>query len=144
MKLVDKKAYIHASVLFLVAVICLPLHCLLVVSMHRRYLECWRVLFLFLFLTHTVCLHNLWDVKPYASSGVFLSSCLFVEVFLLPTLRMFPSILQGGQPKYLFLRWNFFYVVWFRVVFSFSWGILFLKFFFHLRMFDGANIPKYL
>ena len=32
--------------------------------MHQRYLECWRVLFLLLFLTYTVCLHHLWDVRP--------------------------------------------------------------------------------
>ena len=43
-----------------------------------------------------------------------------------------------GQPRYLSLKWDFSYVVWFRVVFSFSWGILF-HFFFRLRMLDGVR-----
>ena len=41
---------------------------------------------------------------------------------------MVPSILRGGQPMYLSLWWNFCYVVWFRVVFSFTCWILFFFF----------------
>ena len=40
--------------------------------MYQRYLQCWRILFLLLFLTYTDCLCYIWDVRPYASSLVFL------------------------------------------------------------------------
>ena len=43
---------------------------------------------------YMACLCHLWYVRPYASSWVFLSSGLLVEVLLLSTLRMVPSILQ--------------------------------------------------
>ena len=47
----------------------------------------------FFFSWHnTVCLCRLWDVRPYATSWVFLQSCSFVEVFLSSTLRMVPII----------------------------------------------------
>ena len=50
-------------------------------------------------------------------------------VFLLSsTLRIVPSILLGGQPWRLSLCWDFYYAVWFRVVFSFTWDILFFFF----------------
>ena len=68
---------------------------LVVVSMHRRYFECWQVLF-FLLLTHKVCLHHLCDVRPYASSWVSLFSCPLVRVLLWFTLRMVLCILRGG------------------------------------------------
>ena len=43
---------------------------------------------------------------------------------------MVPSILRGGEPRYLSLRWDFCYVVWFQeVVFSFSWSFFFLSIF---------------
>ena len=112
-------------------------------SMHRRYLECWQVGFLLLFLTHIVCLSHLWDVRPYASSWVFLFSGSFIEVFLSSTLRMVPSILRGGQLRYLSLWWDFCYVVWFRVVLSFSW-ICFFIFYFTSIGSVRFNIPKYL
>ena len=82
-------------------------------SIHRRYLQCWRVLVLFLFLTHKIDLHPLWDVWFYASKWVFLFSGPFVEV-LSSSLRMVLSILQGVQPRYLSLWWDFYYVVWFQ------------------------------
>ena len=132
------------SVLFLVAVISLP-PCFLwniqVVFMHRCYLECWRAFFLLLFLTHTVCQRHLWGVRPYALSLVFLFSDLIVEVLLSSILRMVPSILRKGQPWYLSLWWDFHYVVWFRVVFSFSWVIIFY-FFFH-RYVSWCPLPKF-
>ena len=37
-------------------------------------------------------------------------------------LRMVPSILQGVQPRYLSLWCDFCYIVWFWIVFSFSYG----------------------
>ena len=72
------------SVLFQVIVNSLPRRflcsLLVIVSMHRRSLECWQVLFLLIFLTRTVCLRHRWDVRPYASSWVFPFSISFLEV----------------------------------------------------------------
>ena len=62
-------------------------------------------------------------------------SGLFVEVLPSSTLRMVPSILHLRQPRYLSLWW--FQEVWFREVFSFSWGIL-LNFFLSSRMLDDV------
>ena len=67
-----------------------------VVLMNQCYLQCRRVLFLLPFLTHRVYQCHLLDVRPYASSYVFLFSCSFVEVILWSTLRIVPSILQDG------------------------------------------------
>ena len=50
----------------------------IVVLIRRRYLQCWRVLFHFLFLIHKVCQCHLCDVRPWASSLVFLTTGLFV------------------------------------------------------------------
>ena len=44
---------------------------------------------------------------------------------------MVPRISREEQPKCLFPWWNFCYTVWFRIVFAFSWSILFWLFFFH-------------
>ena len=88
----------------------------------------WRDLFLFLFFTLEVCHYHLLDVRPYASSGIFLFSGRFVEVLPSSTLRMVPGILRGGQFRCLFLWRDFCYIVWCWVVFSFCWGKL--KFFF--------------
>ena len=85
-------------------------------------------------------------VRPYALSLVFPFSGSFVWVLLFSTLRMVPSILRrGGLPRYLFFWWNFCYVVWFRVVFSFSCVILFCIFSFIVTclMVSASNIPKY-
>ena len=70
-------------VLFLVAVISLfSFLCSfrVVVLMYRCYFQCWRILFLLLFLTHIACLCHLLVVRLYASSIVFLFSSPFVEV----------------------------------------------------------------
>ena len=72
---------------------------LVVVSGHESYLECWCVLFLLLFLPHTVCLRHLRNVRPHATSWVFLFFGPFVEVLLSSTLRMDPSILWGGTAQ---------------------------------------------
>ena len=73
---------------------------------------------------------------------VFMHRCflsgLFVEVLPSSTLRMVSSILRMGQPRCLSLWWVFCYVVWFPVVFLFSWGIL-LNFSFHLCMLDDVR-----
>ena len=37
-------------------------------------IQCWQILFLLFFSTHIVCRHHLCDVRPYASSLVFLFS----------------------------------------------------------------------
>ena len=90
-----------------------------------------------LLVTYTVCLCHLWDVRPYGSS-LFLLSGLFVEVLPSSALRMVPSILQRRQSRCLSFWWGFCDIVWFHVVFSFSWDTL-LIFFFHLRLFNGVR-----
>ena len=60
-----------SSVLFLC-------YLLIVLWMYRRYLESWRVLFAFIFLTHTIRQLFHWNVKPDASSLIFLYSGKFV------------------------------------------------------------------
>ena len=90
-------------ILFLVVVISLPSW-----NFMQSYSRCidvstlsWMLVspFPLLFLTHTVCLRHLWDVRPYVSSWVFLFSSPFVEVLFGMSLRMAPSILQGRQPR---------------------------------------------
>ena len=107
--------------------------------------QCWRVLFL-LFLAHIVCLYHFWDIRPYSSSWVFLFAGSFVKVLPLSTWRMVPSILWWGQPRCLYLWWDFSYIVWFRVVFLFSRSIHFLKISYHIACLDAStsNIPNYL
>ena len=50
-----------------------------VVLMHQRWLQCWKVLFLILFLIRIVCQRHLWDVMSYARSLVFLFSGHFLN-----------------------------------------------------------------
>ena len=71
--------------------------------MHSRYLQCWRVPYLLLFLTHVDYLCNLLNVRLSASLLVFLSSGQFRSVLPSSILRMVPSILQEWEPKYLSL-----------------------------------------
>ena len=99
----------------------------------------------FFFLTYIVCPCCLWHVRPYASSWVFLFSGPFVEFLLWSILRIVPSILRVGQLRYLSLWWDFCYVLWFRVVFSFSWCILLISFSFLLVCLISStfNISKY-
>ena len=84
------------SVVFLIVAISVCFLCSLwvVLLMHWRYLQRWRVLFLLLFLTHIVCLCHLSNVRPYASQVVFLSSRPFVWVLSLSISRMVPRSLQ--------------------------------------------------
>ena len=91
-------------------------------SLSTSYLEC-----------KTLCI-----VMKFSFSGPFL------EVLLWSTSKMVLSILRGEQFRYLFLWWDFFYVVWFWVVFSFAWDILFLNFFDSVCLMVSAfNNPKY-
>ena len=48
----------------------------------------------------------------------------------------FPNILRRGLSWCSFLLWSSWHIVWIRVVFSFPWDTLFLKFF---HLFDGAH-----
>ena len=63
------------------------LYSLVILSMYRLYLHCWRVFFLLLFFAHSVCPRHLWDVRPYASLWVFLFSYPFFEVLFSYTLK---------------------------------------------------------
>ena len=96
---------IEFFILFLVTVISVSLlfySFLVIVSMYRRYIQCWRVLILLLFLTHRVCPYHLWEVRPNASLLAFYLSGPFVVI---PSsyLRMVPIILRKGQPRCLLL-----------------------------------------
>ena len=51
-----------------------------VLSMYQRYLQCWWVIFLLLFLTFRTWICHFWDVRLYASSWVFFFSDSIVEV----------------------------------------------------------------
>ena len=73
-----------------------------------------------------------------ALSTAFLSYGPFIEVLPLSISRMVSSILQSVQWKILSLWWDFCNIVWFRVVFSFSWDIIFY-FLFHIRLIDGVR-----
>ena len=97
-------------------------------SMYRHYLQYWRAIFL-LFLIHTPCRCYLWDIRPYASSWVFLFSGPFVEILPSSTLRIVPSILQRVKPRCLSLLYKL-------VSSSFLVQLRYsLKFFFQLRLF---------
>ena len=52
----------------------------------------------------------------------------FVWILSMSIQRRVSSIIQGGLPSCLFLWWYFYWRVWFREVFSFVWGALFLLF----------------
>ena len=112
------------TVLLLVVVISLPscffLCLLVVISMHLRYLNAGEFSSSF-FSWHSRSTSSL----GCKASWVFLFYGPFVEFLLSTILRMVPSILRRGQPRCLSLWRDFCYVVWFRVIFSFSWGILF-------------------
>ena len=90
---------------FLFAAICLSLvfFYVVLVFMHRGYLQFWWVFFHLLSLTHTACLCHLWYVRHYILSSAFLFSAPFVEVLPSFISRMAPSILQKGQPRGLSL-----------------------------------------
>ena len=73
---------------------------LVIVSIHQCYFNAGKSSSFFSWLCH------LQDVRPYASSGVFLFSGLFVGVLLWSTLGTVLSILWWGQPMYLSLWWD--------------------------------------
>ena len=90
---------------------------------------------LLLFLIRKVCIWYPSDIRPCASSLIFLSSVPFFWVLLLSILSMVPSILKERQPRCLSFWWNF----WFRLVWSRSSEVLFCYFFYHLRLFDSVR-----
>ena len=82
-------------------------------------IHCWRVFFFLLF-------YVIPRIKGLLHSDLaFLSSRPFLEVLSLSILRMVPSILQWGRPRYLSLWWDSSYRAWFWEAFSFVWDILF-------------------
>ena len=66
-----------------------------IVSIYRRYVQCWWIFFFLLFLTHIVCLYHHWNVRSYASLLVFLFSDPFVDV-LLPPLQEWSRVSYKG------------------------------------------------
>ena len=129
-------------VLFLITLICLSLLLLcsqrVVVSIHQRYFRSWRVLFLLLFLTHIIWLHQFWDIRPYTSSLILLFSCPFVLVPPSTTFKIVLIILQGGcLGVYLFDEIS-------ATSFDFGQFSRSPKMFFSLRLpkFDGARFEN--
>ena len=102
------------SALFRVTVISFFFLFRVLVLMHPRNLQYWWVLFLLLFLTHTMCLYYHSDVRFRALSSNFLSSGPLVWVFPLSFLRMISSILQRRLLRWAFLWWDFSRRVWFE------------------------------
>ena len=83
-----------------------------VLPMYWPYLQCWRFLFLLLFLTHIVCLYHLWDVRRYASSWVFLFSWFICWSSSLVHIKNGPEYLSKGSalvflPLMWFLKCSF-------------------------------------
>ena len=98
---------LELSALSLVTVISLPLLflcCLhVIVTMHRRFLERWRFLFHIIFLTHTVSLHHLWDLRFH----LLLYRCSFrLDCFY------FFSIWSIDNSIWVLLRWFLIYFCW--------------------------------
>ena len=141
--------YACVTVLFLVAVISLPPLFFFYVVFYSLY-RCIGTIFNASKFSSSFSCHmqSLCVIPgmPKASSLVFLFFGPFVEILPGSTLRMVLSILRVGQSRYLSLSWDFCYVVWVRVIFSFSWGILFLFFSFITicLIVSTFNILKYL
>ena len=105
--------------------------------MYRRYLQCWLVFFLFLFLIHICLSMSSLECKASCIVMSFLFSDPFIEVLPSSTARMVPSILRGGQPRRLYLWWDFCYIVSFESCSRSPEKLIFNLFFFHLPLFDG-------
>ena len=71
------------------------------------------------FSRHIQSVRHLSDVRPWASSSIFLSFRPFVSVPSMSILRMVLSILQGRLPRYIIHWWDFNRIHWFRKAFSF-------------------------
>ena len=84
------------------------------------------------FLIHIVCL-----CKAFCIAIIFFFFCPWVHLseFLF---WLVLSIFQWGQPRRLFVWWNFCYRAWYREAFSFFWDPLFL-FLFYLHLFDSIR-----
>ena len=63
--------------------------------------------------------------------------------FFSSTLRIVSSILRRRRPRCLSLWWDSCYIIWFRVVFSFSWDILF-NFFLSSPLVSWCPLPVFL
>ena len=62
------------------------------ISMQPCYLQCWWILFLLIFLTHTVFLCHFRDIRPYA----LVFSSLLLLLLLFTPLEFFTSVLTDG------------------------------------------------
>ena len=115
-------AVINLSLLFL----CISW---VLVLIHQRNPQCWRVLFFLLFLTHIVGLCHLLGVRPCEQSSVPLFIGTSVCILSLSLLRMVLGILQRKLPRCLLIWWGFYSRAWFWKVFLFIGGTLSLSYF---------------
>ena len=86
--------------------------------MHLPNPQCWRELFLLLFLTYIVCLSYISSVRPCALSTIFLCFGRFVSFSSLSILRRVQSIYAWGLPRCLFLWGNFCLKDWLPAFFN--------------------------
>ena len=137
-------------VLFPAVVISLsfPFKCNLgvLILMDPRNLQCWRVLFLFLFLTHIDCLSHILDVRPWALSSTFFVFGSICRSFSFVHFKNSPGNLMREVTQYLFLWWDF--LLPSKVLRSFLVPLRNLKFFslFFISaclMVSDSSIPKY-
>ena len=132
------------SVLFLVAVISLPPRFFYVIFSRCIYASTLSWMLAIPLSSSFLGTHNPLTSSLGCNNLCIIISFLFVWSICSSTLKMVPIILRRGQPRYLFLWWDICYVVWFRVVFSFSRDVLFY-FFFILSplIFYGARRPVF-
>ena len=92
-----------------------------VVSIPRRCFQCWQIHFFLLFWTYHLSPSSL----QWKALGIIMSFLVFWSIFWSSSLIHFknsPEYLTKGTAKVFILWWDFCYMVWFWVVFSFSWG----------------------
>ena len=104
--------------------------------MHLRYLQCWWVLFLILFLTHI--LYVITRMFVYASSAAFSSSSSFYRSFPRPFKKNGHQFITKRTTQMFIPWWVFFFFngVCLLEAFLFVWDTLML--FFHFRLLDGV------
>ena len=87
------------------------------------HLQCGPVFFLLLFLTPTICRRHLWDVSLMHGRELSCSLVHLLKFLSCPFLE-WSRVSYEGDSLGICLWWDFCYIIWFRIVFLFSWDIL--------------------
>ena len=112
--------------LFLVTVISLSLLFVGFKLIYRSYFQCWRILFLTLFLTDILCLYRLWDIRPNAGHEFSYSLAHLFNFFHHP-LHEWPRVSNKGNSPGVIDKIS---------AIKFGSQIIIFNFFFHLHLFD--------